>query len=107
MFMLDGYFFSLDVFLSSQQKHHEESPEISSISLTVILSLPGKHVHFTQTILVADYRMNPPGLFPAADENGEVGILEKALFPLLGRGQKPAVPVCSGSGELHTPLCKG
>lgn len=26
------------------------------------------------------------------------------IFPLLGRGQEPTVPVCSGSGELHSPL---
>lgn len=26
------------------------------------------------------------------------------IFPLLGRGQEAMVAVCSGSGELHTPL---
>lgn len=49
--------------------------------------------------------MDLPDLFPVADETRKFGIVEKAQnFSLLGRGQEPVLPVCSGSGELHTPL---
>lgn len=55
--------------------------------------------------------MNPPDLFPAADRNGEVGILEEVqTFSPARDGTEPVVPACSGVWRAPHPakwLCKG